>query len=103
MKIIIYAFGLLKQSKAVVWHFGPDLFLFFYFGVFMRGFSRQCNAPTSHAFSSGRMASEQTKSDLMSVEIINYENFNLVTCTITILILAMMIDCVHMISIKGYM
>ncbi len=61
------------------------------------------HTPTSHAFSSGRMASEQTKSDLMSVEIINYENFNLVTCTITILILAMMIDCVHMISIKGYM
>jgi len=61
------------------------------------------HTPTSHVFSLGRMASEQTKFDLMSVEIINYEIFNLVTCTITILILAMMIDYVHMISIKGYM
>jgi len=32
------------------------------------------------------MASKQTKSDLVIVEIINYEIFNLVTCIITNLI-----------------
>jgi hypothetical protein len=39
--------------------------------------------PKSHAFSSWRMASEQTKSDLVIGEIKNYEIFNLITCIIT--------------------
>jgi hypothetical protein len=33
--------------------------------------------PMSHGFASQRMASKQTKSDLVIVEIINYEIFNL--------------------------
>ncbi len=80
MKIIIFAFGLLKQLKAF---WALNLFLlFFFFGVFLMSFSRQCKAK-SHPCP---MASKQTKSDLVIVEIINYEIFNLITCIITILI-----------------
>ncbi len=82
MKIIIFAFGLLKQLKAF-WAW-PILVLLLFWGFPGRLLKTKAKShPCPNAFSSWRMASKQTKSDLVIVEIINYEIFNLVTCIIT--------------------